>query len=37
VEINWPEGAVASLTLLALSVLAVWALNVALRRMPSAS
>jgi putative spermidine/putrescine transport system permease protein len=37
VEINWPEGAVASLTLLALSVLAVWMLNVALRRMPSAS
>jgi putative spermidine/putrescine transport system permease protein len=37
VEINWPEGAVASLTLLALSVLAVWVLNVALRRMPSAS
>jgi putative spermidine/putrescine transport system permease protein len=36
VEINWPEGAVASLTLLALSVLAVWVLNVALRRMPSA-
>jgi putative spermidine/putrescine transport system permease protein len=37
VEINWPDGAVASLTLLALSVLAVWVLNVALRRMPSAS
>jgi putative spermidine/putrescine transport system permease protein len=36
VEINWPDGAVASLTLLALSVLAVWVLNVALRRMPSA-
>jgi putative spermidine/putrescine transport system permease protein len=35
VEINWPDGAVASLTLLALSVLAVWALNLALRRMPS--
>jgi putative spermidine/putrescine transport system permease protein len=37
VEINWPEGAVASLTLLALSVVAVWILNLALRRMPSAS
>jgi putative spermidine/putrescine transport system permease protein len=35
VEINWPDGAVASLTLLTLSVLAVWVLNVALRRMPS--
>jgi putative spermidine/putrescine transport system permease protein len=37
VEINWPDGAVASLTLLALSVVAVWLLNVALRRMPSAA
>jgi putative spermidine/putrescine transport system permease protein len=37
VEINWPEGAVASLTLLALSVVAVWVLNLALRRMPSVS
>ena len=36
VEINWPDGAVASLALLALSVLAVWALNRALRRLPSA-
>lgn len=36
VEINWPEGAVTSLTLLVLSVLAVWAVNAALRRLPSA-
>src|SRR5262249_28567980 len=35
VEINWPDGAVASLTLLALSVLAVWGLNAVLRRLPS--
>jgi putative spermidine/putrescine transport system permease protein len=35
VEINWPDGAVASVTLLALSVGAVWALNAALRRLPS--
>ena len=35
VEINWPEGAVISLTLLVLSVGAVWAVNVALRRLPS--
>ncbi len=35
VEINWPDGAVASLTLLGLAVLAVWALNAALRRLPS--
>ncbi len=34
VEINWPQGAVASLTLLALSVLAVWVLETALRRLP---
>lgn len=35
VEINWPEGAVTSLSLLVLSVAAVWAVNVALRRLPS--
>jgi putative spermidine/putrescine transport system permease protein len=35
VEINWPDGAVASLTLLALSVLAVWGLNAVLRKLPS--
>lgn len=35
VEINWPDGAVASVTLLGLSVLAVWTLNAALRRLPS--
>ena len=35
VEINWPEGAVTSLALLLLSVLAVWAVNTMLRRLPS--
>lgn len=36
VEINWPDGAVAGLTLLVLSVLAVWGLQSVLRRLPSA-
>jgi putative spermidine/putrescine transport system permease protein len=36
VEINWPGGAVAGLTLLVLSVLAVWSLQGVLRRLPSA-
>jgi putative spermidine/putrescine transport system permease protein len=36
VEINWPEGAVTSLTLLLLSLLAVWGLNALIRRLPSA-
>jgi len=35
VEINWPEGAVTSLALLALSILAVWAVNRVLRRLPT--
>lgn len=35
VEINWPTGAVSGLTLLVLSVAAVWALNAVLRRLPS--
>jgi putative spermidine/putrescine transport system permease protein len=35
VEINWPGGAVAGLSLLLLSVAAVWLLNTLLRRMPS--
>jgi len=35
VEINWPMGAVAGLTLLLLSMLGVWILNGALRRLPS--
>ncbi len=35
VEINWPLGAVAGLTLLVLSVAAVWSLNALLRRLPS--
>jgi putative spermidine/putrescine transport system permease protein len=35
VEINWPAGAVAGLTLLVLSVVAVWMLNTLLRRLPS--
>jgi putative spermidine/putrescine transport system permease protein len=35
VEINWPAGAVAGLSLLLLSVLAVWSLNFALRRLPT--
>jgi putative spermidine/putrescine transport system permease protein len=35
VEINWPTGAVSGLTLLLLSVAAVWALNAVLRRLPS--
>lgn len=36
VEINWPDGAVAGLTLLVLSVLAVSNLQSVLRRLPSA-
>jgi putative spermidine/putrescine transport system permease protein len=36
VEINWPGGAVAGLTLLVLSVAAVWGLQSLMRRMPSA-
>jgi putative spermidine/putrescine transport system permease protein len=36
VEVNWPEGAVTSLALLALSMGAVWVMNRALRRLPSA-
>lgn len=36
VEINWPGGAVAGVTLLVLSVLAVWTLQGVLRRLPSA-
>jgi len=35
VEINWPLGAVAGLTLLVLSLAAVWTLNGLLRRLPS--
>ena len=35
VEINWPTGAVSGLMLLLLSVAAVWALNAALRKLPS--
>jgi putative spermidine/putrescine transport system permease protein len=35
VEINWPAGAVAATTLLALSMLAVWSLNVVMRRLPT--
>ncbi len=35
VEINWPTGAVSGLTLLVLSVAAVWVLNSLLRRLPS--
>ncbi len=35
VEINWPTGAVSGLTLLLLSVAAVWALNGLLRKLPS--
>jgi putative spermidine/putrescine transport system permease protein len=35
VEINWPAGAVAGLTLLVLSVVAVWMLNTLLQRLPS--
>ncbi|HET8679758.1 MAG TPA: ABC transporter permease [bacterium] len=35
VEINWPTGAVSGLTLLLLSVAAVWALNALLRKLPS--
>jgi len=35
VEINWPEGAVTSVALLALSILAVWAVNRVLRRLPT--
>lgn len=35
VEINWPGGAVAGLTLLCISVAAVWALNAVLKKMPS--
>jgi putative spermidine/putrescine transport system permease protein len=35
VEINWPEGAVTSVTLLLLSVLSVWLVNRVLRRLPS--
>lgn len=34
VEINWPTGAVAGLTLLALSVAAVWSLQRLMRRLP---
>lgn len=36
VEVNWPEGAVASLVLLGLSMGAVWTVNRVLRRLPSA-
>jgi putative spermidine/putrescine transport system permease protein len=36
VEINWPMGSVAGITLLAISMLAIWALNSAMRRLPSA-
>ena len=35
VEINWPEGAVASVTLLVRSVAAVGSLDALLRRLPS--
>ena len=35
VEINWPAGAVAGITLLVLSMLAIWGLNGAMRRLPS--
>ena len=35
VEINWPGGAVAGLTLLLMSIAAVWALNGVLRKLPS--
>jgi putative spermidine/putrescine transport system permease protein len=35
VEINWPTGAVSGLTLLLLSMAAVWALNALLRKLPS--
>lgn len=35
VEINWPTGAVSGLTLLLLSMAAVWALNAVLRKLPS--
>lgn len=35
VEINWPGGAVAGLTLLVISIAAVWALNGLLRRLPT--
>ena len=35
VEINWPEGAVTSVTLLFLSLLSVWGVNRVLRRLPS--
>lgn len=36
VEINWPAGAVAGMALLGLSMLAIWVLNRAMRRLPSA-
>ncbi len=36
VEINWPGGAVAGLTLLLMSIAAVWALNSVLKKLPSA-
>ncbi len=36
VEINWPAGAVAGMALLGLSMLAIWVLNGAMRRLPSA-
>ncbi len=35
VEINWPTGAVSGLTLLLLSIAAVWALNAVLKKLPS--
>lgn len=35
VQINWPSGAVSGLTLLLLSVAAVWALSALLRKLPS--
>ena len=35
VEINWPTGAVSSITLLLVSVAAVWAFNALLRKLPS--
>ena len=34
VEINWPEGAVTSVTLLALSILSVWVVNRMLQHLP---
>lgn len=36
VEVNWPAGAVAGITLLGLSMVAISALNRAMRRLPSA-